>query len=593
MTLPARTLFSRTGVVLLLAGWLAACSDSTTSPGTLDAPAGVAVVATSETSAQITWDQVPGAQTYDVDRAEGPFTTAAASLTGTLDDAGQEPRLSQAVGAGDYVNIATGLTSTVYDDTTLQPNTAYRYRVTALNGGTKSSTSTEAAVTTPEGAKVAKVTGIPLSRTFYADTLYVLQGYVKVSNGATLTIEAGTKIVGDTLVTGSSLWILRGSKIMANGTADAPIVFTSQRAAGNRKPGDWGGIIIVGNGLINRTASPIFTEGPTGAAEDYSGGTNFDDNSGVLKYVRVEFAGYDVSNGGGQELNSISNYAVGRGTTLDYVEMMAGLDDGIESFGGAGDYRHLVSFETGDDHFDWTEGFQGRAQYLIALQTSVLQPRPGTGTVSSDPRGFEGDGCEIDKAGCTFANTPYSMPVWANFTVIGPGTGVFSTTDGNGAVVRRGSAGNFVNGIIARWPGVGMSVRDQESKDRMDEDSLFIRNIVLADNGSNFEAPATGKFGYVLSDSATAWNIMTSTLGALFSGALPTSGTTVTTANLNIGLASGATAATGGLSSFPSVLSARVQNFFGGTMPATSYIGAVDPSATTQWFAGWTNWERN
>jgi len=514
MTLPARRRLSATGAMLLLT-WLAACSDST-NPADVTAPTGLTVTAISASSVRLSWNQVTGAETYQVDRAE--------------------------VG-GDFSSVATGLATTFYEDDGLQPATQYRYQVRAVQGSTASASSAEASgMTLAEGARVATVTGIPLSRTFYADTTYVLQGYVKVSNGATLTIQAGTTIVGDTLVTGSSLWILRGSKIIANGTADAPIVFTSQRAAGARKPGDWGGIIIVGNGLINRTANPIFTEGPVGAAENYAGGNDFNDDSGSLTYVRVEFAGYDVSNGGGQELNSISNYAVGRGTTLDYVEVIAGLDDGIESFGGAGDYRHIVSFETGDDHFDWTEGFQGRAQFLIALQTSVLNPRPGTGTVSSDPRGFEGDGCEIDKAGCTFANTPYSMPVWANFTVVGPGTGVFAQTDGNGAVVRRGGAANLVNGIIARWPGVGISIRDQESKDRMDEDTLYIRNVVLSENGSNFEAPATGRFGYVVSDSATVWNVTTSTLAALFSGALPTGATTITTANLNLGLAASAPA---------------------------------------------------
>jgi hypothetical protein len=565
MTLPVRRLLSATGAMLLLA-WVAACSDST-NPTDLTAPTGVAVTALSATSVRVTWNQVTGAETYQVDRAE--------------------------VG-GDFANVATALATTFYEDDGLQPATQYRYQVRAVAGSSTSANSAEASGTTPaEGAMVATVTGIPLSRTFYADTTYVLQGYVKVSNGATLTIQAGTRIVGDTLVTGSSLWILRGSKIIANGTVDAPIVFTSQRAEGNRKPGDWGGIIIVGNGLINRTANPIFTEGPVGAAENYAGGNDFNDNSGSLKYVRVEFAGYDVSNGGGQELNSISNYAVGRGTTLDYVEVIAGLDDGIESFGGAADYRHIVSFETGDDHFDWTEGFQGRAQFLIGLQTSVLTPRPGTGTVSSDPRGFEGDGCEIDKAGCTFANTPYSMPVWANFTVVGPGTGVFAQTDGNGAVVRRGGAANMVNGIIARWPGVGISIRDQESKDLMDVDTLYIRNVVLAENGSNFEAPASGRFGYVVSDSATAWNVTTSTLADLFSGTLPTGTTTITTANLNLGLAASAPARTGGLSTFPSVLSARVQNFFGSAMPATAYQGAIDPNAATQWYEGWTVWYRN
>jgi hypothetical protein len=554
----------------LLAGLGACSSDSGTNPITVSPPSGVSAAAATTTSIRVTWNQVSGANSYEVDRAEGA--------------------------GGTFGNIKAGLTSTFYEDTGLKEGTLYRYVVRAVEGTDKSANSTPEAsaqtgTTPPPGPKVAVVTGIPLSRTFFADTLYVLQGYVKVSNGATLTIQAGTKIVGDTLVTGSSLWILRGSKIFANGTATAPIVFTSERAAGNRKPGDWGGIIIVGNALINRTANPIFTEGPVGAAENYAGGTNFNDNSGTLTYVRVEFAGYDVSNGGGQELNSVSSYAVGRGTTYDYVQSMAGLDDSFESFGGAYDMRHMVSFESGDDHFDWTEGYQGRGQFLIALQTSVIQPRPGTGTVSSDPRGFEGDGCEIDKAGCTFANKPYSMPVWANFTVIGPGPGVFTPTDGNGAVVRRGAGGNFVNGIIARWPGVGISIRDQDSFDLIKVDTLYFRNVMLADNGSNFEA-AGQNFGKILSDSASKWNITTPTVATIFSGALPTGTTTVTTANLNI-IPQG-TAATGGLASFTGTpVSARTQSYFGGAMPATAYVGAVDPGAGAKWYEGWTNWVRN
>ena len=554
----------------MLGATLSACSsDSTTEPTPTPqppaTPSGVAATATGTTTVRVTWNQVTDASSYEVDR--------------------------------DGSNVASGLSGTFYEDTGLSASTQYSYVVRAVNGDGKSGNSSAASVKTPDvppqAPKVATVTGIPLSRTFYADTTYVLQGYVKVSNAATLTIQPGTKIVGDTLVPGSSLWILRGSKLMAEGTVDKPIVFTSQRSAGNRAPGDWGGIVMVGNAPINRTANPIFTEGPAGAAENYAGGTDFNDSSGSLKYVRVEFAGYDISNGSGQELNSISNYAVGRGTTLDYVEVMAGLDDGIESFGGAGDYRHIVSFETGDDHFDWTEGFQGRAQYLIALQTTVLTPRPGTGTVSSDPRGFEGDGCESDKAGCTYANTPYSMPVWANFTVVGPGTGIFSTSDGNGAVVRRGSAANMVNGIIARWPGVGISIRDAETKALMDADSVFIRNVYLVDNGGNFE-PAGKNFGSVLSDSAAAWNIETATAADIFTGALPTSATAVTAATLNFGLKSGTAAATGGLTSFAGTpLANRVKNFFGGDMPATAYVGALDPAAATPWISGWTQFVRN
>jgi hypothetical protein len=186
------------------------------------------------------------------------------------------------------------------------------------------------------------------------------------------------------------------------------------------------------------------------------------------------------------------------------------------------------------------------------------------------------------------------MPTFANFTVVGPGAGVFSTNDGNGAVIRRGAGGTFVNGIIARWPGVGVSIRDAESGALMNLDSLYVRNLVLAENGSNFEAPAAGRFGSVLSDSASQWSITTSALADLFAGALPTGTTTVTTANLNIGLAAGAGARTGGLSDFAGTpIAARVASFFGGAMPATAYIGALDPAASASWLDGWTNWVRN
>ena len=310
----------------------------------------------------------------------------------------------------------------------------------------------------------------------------------------------------------------------------------------------------------------------------------------MLKYVRIEFAGYDVSNGGGQELNSISSYAVGSKTTYDFIESVSGLDDSFEFFGGKVDIRHMFSFESGDDHFDWTEGYQGRGQYLVALQTSVIQPRTGTGIVSTDPRGFEGDGCEVEKAGCTFANTPYSVPVWANFTVIGPGTGVFTAVDGNGAVIRRGSGGSFVNGIIGRWPGVGVSIRDAESNALIAKDSLYFRNIILAENGSNFEAAGTN-FGSVLNTNATAWAISTATLASIFSGALPTGTTAVTTANLN--LTPTGSAATGGLSTFTTLLTARTAGFFGAAMPGTAYMGAVEPGSTTKWYEGWTVFTRS
>src|SRR5690606_14315932 len=239
---------------------------------------------------------------------------------------------------------------------------------------------------------------ITTDRTLTSDKVWVLQGYVKVTDGATLTIEPGTKIVGDFETKGGSLWILRGSRIVAQGTAASPIVFTSEQPAGSRKPGDWGGLIIIGNGVSNRSGV-IETEGPTGVTEQYSGGTDNSDDSGVLRYVRIEFAGYDVT-GTGQELNALSSYAVGKGTTYEYIQTLAGLDDSFEYWGGAVDGRYLVSLESGDDHFDWTEGYRGRNQFVIAYQSTRLQPAPGSGGISSDPQGMEADGCPAGDAGC-------------------------------------------------------------------------------------------------------------------------------------------------------------------------------------------------
>src|ERR671916_841658 len=364
----SKRFFRASAAVLLVAGGLAGCGDDdlTSPPATPPAPTGLTATA-GENSIQVSWTAVSGATNYVLQRAES-------SAPGT------------------FTQIGGSITATNYTDAAVTPGATYSYQVAAVNAnGTGSfSAAVNSAVA---GPKVATLTGnYTTDRTLYADTLYTLQGYVKFGGGSPLTIQPGTTIVGDPAVKGSSLWILRGSSIDAQGTAEAPIVFTSGKPAGSRAPGDWGGILIIGNGVINRTP-PVLTEGPQGFTEDYSGGTDNTDNSGTLRYVRIEFAGYDVSNGAGQELNSLSMYAVGSGTTLEYVQSLAGLDDSFEWWGGAVDGRYLVSYEAGDDHFDWTEGYRGRNQFLIAFQSARLDPAPNAGVPASDPEGFEADGC--------------------------------------------------------------------------------------------------------------------------------------------------------------------------------------------------------
>src|SRR5690606_29911682 len=166
------------------------------------------------------------------------------------------------------------------------------------------------------------------------------------------------------------------------------------------------------------------------------------DNSGVLRYVRIEFAGYPTAPN--EELNSLTMAAVGAGTTVEYVQVLQGLDDSFEWFGGAVNGKYLVSYEAGDDHFDASEGYVGRNQFLIAFQSVRPEVRPGlSGGVASDPEMMENDGCWAQNCSAGDANRsasqPYTVPVFANFTFVGAPEGAWETTGGNyGIMLRRG-----------------------------------------------------------------------------------------------------------------------------------------------------------
>lgn len=577
---------------VLAALGLAACGDDNggTGPTPLAAPTGVTAAQLSLTSIRVSWAAATGATGYLVERADASTP-------------------------GSFSRVGTGVVAGTSVDDNVSEGVAYSYRVASVSASDTSAFSTTINFTT--GVKEATITGpVSASRTLYADTVYTLSGYVKVASGATLTIQPGTRVVGDTATAGSSLWILRGARIDAQGTAAAPIVLTSARSAGNRKPGDWGGLIIIGNGIINRTGASILTEGgAAGVAENYAGGTDNNDNSGTLRYVRIEFAGYDISNGAGQELNSLSSYAVGRGTTYEYIQTMSGLDDSFEYWGGAVDGRFLVSYESGDDHFDWTEGYQGRNQFLIAFQTQRLTPQSGAGVFSSDPRGFEGDGCDpVPGSGCTLTNAPvgagasapYSMPVWANFTLVGVGQLGGFPTDGNGVVLRRGTGGTLFNGIVARFPGTGLQIRDAFTDSLRLRDSLSITNIILAENGpsatpTNYDADGADLLSSCPAgaDVETCRRFAQAGKFAAANHQLGTAAASLITSLNPAGLdwTPKATAGqpdptTGGSSVVPAQFDARTGSFFGAAMPKTPYIGAGDPSGA-KWWEGWTAYNIN
>lgn len=430
---------------------------------------------------------------------------------------------------------------------------------------------------------------ITSDRTLYADSVYKLSGFIKVANGATLTIEPGTRIVGDYDIPGSSLFILRGSRINAVGTAEKPIVFTSDRPVGERRPGDWGGLILVGNARLNR-GSPVILEGtgtgPENPAVDYSGGTDDEDDSGELKYVRIEFAGYATAPDA--ELNSLTLATVGSGTRISYIQTLAGLDDSFEWFGGTVDGKYLISYESGDDHFDAAEGYRGRNQFMIAFQSTILEPRPAGGNVSSDPQGFEVDGCH--GANCLDGqySEPYTTPLFANFTIVGTGPGVVDGSSGGvGMMLRRGAGGTYINGAVARWPLAAISIRDESTKARLDAGDLMLKNLLLADNAVTFQPQAAGSstLQYTADLGANEIEVRDDLSAASLFLGLPAE---PTTASIDWTPAPGSPLATGGMSTFNTEIAARAGDF----IVPTSYRGAVDPDGP-KWWLGWTNYERN
>ena len=581
MKLIGRALAASSAVLML--GAVACGSDSSTGPTPPTPVLGLSATVKGATAVQLTFNSTAGDASYDVERAEGSGTFAA-------------------VGSVPAPAVAGPVT---YTDTALKANTAYRYHVFTNRGSLRSVASGEAtASTSPFGSLAATINAdITASRTLYADTAYTLSGFIHVANGAILTIQPGTIIKGDFNVVGSALMIMKGAKIQAVGTAAAPIVFTSSRTAGQRQPGDWGGLLLVGNAPNNRSGSVAVegtgTDGNTVVSGKnytvvYNGGNIATDNSGTLAYVRVEFGGFAPLQD--QEFNSFTFCAIGSGTRASYLESLDGLDDSFEFFGGGFDLDHLIAFETADDVFDMSEGWSGRMQYLIGISTVQLTPRTGAGFYSVDLEGIENDGCNGTGCDLGFNSAPFTVPLVANFTLIGCGQATcMGASGGHGMMLRRGTGGYYVNGVVARWSTDGVSIRDAATYDRAGATKtpsatadLQLRNILFAEvNGKLFQAPSATQFD--LDPAANNLTLSTATASSLFT-AIPDVGAAPTAlSSFDFTPTAGSAIATGGLNAFTGAIQTKAGTF----VTPTAYLGAVAPGGANKWWAGWTNYARN
>ena len=355
------------------------------------------------------------------------------------------------------------------------------------------------------------VTTLTTDITIPANTTIALEGPVFVGednkNGAgtaaTLTIGAGARFFGAS-ASGTSggtddyLVVTRGSQIIANGTEASPIRFTSRAAINDEEANtslvqgnstaQWGGLVINGFAPINACEEGTATGG-TAACEKSGegssglfGGDDANDNSGTLRYVIVEYAGARLTNT--DELNGIAFQGVGDGTTVEYVQVHNNLDDGIEWFGGTVNAKYVAITGAGDDSLDWTDGWTGRLQFAAVRSTN-----PSSG----DPRGIEGDNLSGDNAA-----TPFSNPKIANYTLVG------SANNQQGQLVRRGSQGTLINGIVTGF-NPGLDVDDTQTFTHFTNGDLVLESIAL-DNDENFASDTDGVPTFAAADNVRGYS---------------------------------------------------------------------------------------
>jgi hypothetical protein len=404
----------------------------------------------------------------------------------------------------------------------------------------------------PEGDEVLSGV-ITTDVTLDKNLVYVITGIVSIDDGASLTIPAGTTLVGSTSVVPSAILVRQGGQIFSNGTAAEPVVFTSGRPVGSRERGDWGGIVINGRSICNflTQASPqseCVSEGVSG--EFGANPPVLDDDSGVMTYTRIEFAGYEASFG--NELNGLTLNAVGSGTELHHIQTHFGLDDGFEWFGGTVNLKYALATGIADDSFDYSTGWQGYGQFWIAQQDP------------NDPeadQGFEVDGNENDSDA-----TPYTDPLIYNVTLVGGGAGAGNSDVG--MLFRLGTAGEVRNAIVMGFQDAGVDIDNVETVGR-----VSLQNSIIGLNASDASGDSDGiDDAAIIADAA--WN---NQIGV---DPMLTAPYNLTTPDFRP--AAGSPALAG-------YAAAPADPFFS----AVDYIGAADPDEATPWYTGWTTTAQN
>jgi len=335
----------------------------------------------------------------------------------------------------------------------------------------------EATVTKGNG-QFSRATGLQITANETWSGVIKLDGWVYVKEGATLTIEPGTIIRGTNK---SVLVIERGAKIKAVGTQTQPIVLTSNQGVGFRANSDWAGLVICGKGINNNPGGEGIAEG--GIDAPY-GGTDNTDDSGELKYVRIEFPGFEVAKD--KEINGLTLYSVGSKTKINYIQVSYSGDDAFEWFGGAVNAKYLISYKTEDDDFDTDNGFCGMVQFgLVSRDPAIVD--------TDAANGFESDN---DASGSTAE--PFTKAIFSNLSAFGPAksatepaTLAANHAGGSAMRLRRNTRLQIYNSLFMGW-GLGLRLESDGSQTAASNDVLTVQNCIIAGiRGDKFKEDGT------------------------------------------------------------------------------------------------------
>jgi hypothetical protein len=407
-----------------------------------------------------------------------------------------------------------------------------------------------------------------------ANNTYILHGFVFVNDGQTLTIEAGTIIKGaeGQEADASALIVARGGKIIAEGTAEKPIIFTSvlddlNGSVSLKQRGLWGGLIVLGKATLNSSPGVSNIEGiPTTEPRGEYGGSDDADNSGIIKYVSIRHGGTDI--GEGNEINGITLGGVGSGTVIDFVEVIANADDGIEFFGGTPHVKHAVIAYCGDDSFDYDEGFRGQGQFWLAVQDESDGDRIGEHDGGTDPETAE----------------PYATPYIYNATYIGRGESA-----GKRSITFRDNAGGFYRNSIFLNQAKGIDIENLASADdsyaRFVEGNLKIEGNIfynVAGQTDGTDAAANGAALFTISgNGADATDLSNSQTN--FAAYFATANNVVSNPGVSAAQPIPANNVTGNMAA----IEGTTANFDAAFFDNVSYKGAFDPSGSN-----WASWTR-